>query len=129
MTRIDPSEVEQATQGKYEVLSLIAEGGMGAVFMARHRELGSLVAIKILPPDVPLSPDRLARFRREAALTAQLSHPYLVPVFEFNVEGEFAYLIMPYIDGTPLDVHLKESGPMTYADVRTLISHIGSALT
>ena len=129
MTRIDPSEVERATQGKYEVLSLIAEGGMGAVFMARHRELGSLVAIKILPPDVPHSPDRLARFRREAAVTAQLSHPYLVPVFEFNVEGDFAYLIMPYIDGTPLDVHLKENGPMTYDDVRTLISHIGSALT
>ena len=129
MTRIDPSEVEQATHGKYEVLSLIGEGGMGAVFMARHKELGSLVAIKILPPDVPLSPDRLARFRREAALTAQLSHPYLVPVFEFNVEGDFAYLIMPYIDGTPLDVHLRENGPMTYNDVRTLISHIGSALT
>ncbi len=129
MNRITPSEVEKATKGRYEVLSLIGEGGMGAVFLARHRELGSRVAIKILPPDVRFSPDRLARFRREASLSAQMSHPNLVPTIECSVEGELAYLVMPYVDGVPLDTHLEHEGTMSLEDVRDLVRQIGGALT
>ena len=129
MTDITPSEVEEATQGRYEVLSLLAEGGMGAVFLARHKELGSRVAIKILPPDVRFSPSRLARFRREASLSAQMSHPHLVPTIECSVEGDLAYLVMPYVDGVPLDAYLEQSGPMSYDELKKLITQIGSALT
>ncbi len=129
MNRITPSEVEEATQGRYEVLSLIGEGGMGAVFLGRHRELGSRVAIKILPPDVRFSPDRLARFRREASLSAQMSHPNLVPTIECSVEGELAYLVMPYVDGVPLDTHLEQQGHMSYDEVKELIRQVGGALT
>ena len=58
---------------------------------ARHRQLGSRLAIKDLPPEVATSAVRLARCKREAALAANLSHPHIVPVFEFDVQHGMAY--------------------------------------
>ncbi len=129
MTHLTPSEVEEATQGRYEVLTLIGEGGMGAVFLARNKELGSKVAIKVLLPDARFTPDRLARFRREASLSAQMSHPNVVPTFECSIDGDLVYLVMPYVEGVPCDRYLEEHGPLSYDKVRELVTQIGSALT
>ncbi len=102
---------------------------MGAVFLARNKELGSKVAIKVLLPDARFSPDRLARFRREASLSAQMSHPNVVPTFECSIDGDLVYLVMPYVEGVPCDRYLEEHGPMSYDEVRKLLTQIGSALT
>lgn len=129
MTSISPEDLEAATAGRYRVERMIGAGGMGAVFLAVHRELGSRVAIKTLPPDVRFNPSRLARFRREAALSAQLSHPHLVPVFELDVTEDLAYLVMPYIDGTTLQNHLRTVGPLSWDELLILLEEIGGALT
>ncbi len=129
METLTPEEVQEATDGRYRVLKLIGQGGMGSVYLAVHRELGSKVAIKTLPPEVRLNADRLERFRREAKLSAELSHPNLVPVFELRVKEDVAYLVMPYIGGNTLAAFLEERGRMRFEEVRRLLEDIGGALS
>ncbi|MBI3981828.1 MAG: protein kinase [Gemmatimonadetes bacterium] len=125
---MNPRELEGLTGERYTVERLLAEGGMGAVYVAKHKSLGHQVAIKILPPEVAISEVRMARFRREAALAAHLSHPHIVQVFEFDVVQGIAYLVMPLIQGEALDERLRREGPLPLPAVRELIRQIGSAL-
>jgi serine/threonine protein kinase/tetratricopeptide (TPR) repeat protein len=88
--------------GNYLVLDKLGVGGMGIVFKARHRERGTLVALKLLPPS--FSKDRAAvlRFEREAEVLATLKHPNIVSaheVFEFN---GLHLLVMDFVDGYDL---------------------------
>ncbi len=123
-----PEQLETLTGGRYTVERLLAAGGMGAVFVGRHRKLGSKVAIKVLPQDVAASAVRMARFRREASLAAHLSHPHIVQVFEFDARDDVAYLVMPLIEGETLEQHLARSGPLDYTSLRHLLRQVGSAL-
>jgi hypothetical protein len=124
-----PEQLETLTGGRYTVERLLASGGMGAVFVGRHRKLGSKVAIKVLPQDVATSTVRMARFRREAALAAHLSHPHIVQVFEFDAQDDIAYLVMPLIEGETLEQHLSRSGPLDFTSLRELLRQVGSALS
>src|SRR5437667_9241912 len=110
-------DVQRAVAARYEVLDLVGAGGMGAVYRARHRELGHLVAIKVLPPEVAESANRAARFKREAALAAALSHPHIVPVYEFEAHPELSFLIMPFVQGRTLEAILEEHKRQTLEDV------------
>ncbi len=123
-----PEQLETLTGGRYTVERLLAEGGMGAVFAGRHRKLGSPVAIKVLPQEVAASAVRMARFRREAALAAHLSHPHIVQVFEFDARDDVAYLVMPLIEGETLEQHLARNGPLDYLSLHELLRQVGSAL-
>src|SRR5262245_5858518 len=70
-----------ARLGPYEVVALLGEGGMGAVYRARDTKLGRDVALKVLPESFAGSPDRLMRFEREAKTLASLNHPHIAQVF------------------------------------------------
>ena len=126
--RPTPQELETITGDRYVVERLLAEGGMGAVYAAKHRSLGHPVAIKILPPEVATSEVRMARFRREASLAAHLSHPNIVQVFEFDIAHGVAYLIMPLIQGETLNERLAREGPLPVPVVRELVRQVGAAL-
>src|SRR5207249_4003658 len=67
------AEVQHAVGERYEVLGLVGAGGMGFVYRARHRALGHIVAVKILPPEVAASEMRLKRFQQEAAQIGRAS--------------------------------------------------------
>ncbi len=121
-------DVAQATGGRYEIERVYAQGGMGTVYAARHRQLGSRLAIKVLPPDVATSSVRLARFKREAALAANLSHPNIVPVFEFDVQRGMAYLVMPLVEGQSLASYLAERGRLDHSEVTELVRELANAL-
>ena len=103
-------------------------GGMGVVYRARHRELGHFVAIKVLPPEVAESRMRQERFKREAALAAHLSHPNIVPVFEFERREGIAYLIMPFVRGRSLENVLAEGTRLAPNDLLRVLHDIGAAL-
>src|SRR5688572_20282534 len=92
----DPNDVQRAIGLRYEILDLAGAGGMGAVYRARHRELGHIVAVKVLPPEVAASEMRRERFKREAQLGASLAHPHIVPVYEFDTREGITFLIMPF---------------------------------
>lgn len=123
-----PEDVQRAVGTRYQVLALAAAGGMGAVFRARHRGLGHFVAIKVLPPDIAASAMRQARFRREAALAASLSHPNIVPVYEFDTHHGITFLIMPFVHGRTLDEVREAHGRVDLTTMRRVLREVGAAL-
>ncbi len=86
---------------RYDLLDEIARGGMGIVFRAQHRELGSLVALKLLAQADP-SPEAIARFRREARVLAKIKHPNVVGISDLGEDSGIAFLAMELIEGRSL---------------------------
>ncbi len=96
--------------GSYEIIAPLGAGGMGEVYRARDTRLKREVAIKVLPQDVASSPERLARFEREATTVAGLSHPNIVTLFSIEeVEGT-RFLTMELVDGRSLDQSVVPGG-------------------
>src|SRR5207244_13433038 len=114
-------ELQRAVGDRYEVLSLAGAGGMGAVFRARHRALGHMAAVKVLPPDIAASEMRQARFKREAALAASLSHPNIVPVYEYDARQGITFLVMPFVRGRTFEEIRLEQGRVDLAAVRRVL--------
>jgi hypothetical protein len=85
-----------------EILSLLGQGGMGAVYKARQLKLDRFVAIKILPAEWGRDPAFAERFTREARALARLAHPHIVAVHDFGEAGGHFYLLMEYVDGVNL---------------------------
>ncbi|HYI07763.1 MAG TPA: protein kinase [Thermoanaerobaculia bacterium] len=88
--------------GRYEIVSLLRQGGMGEVYAAHDSNLGRRVALKILPKNRTGDPDRVARFVREARASSTLNHPAIVSVHDAGSEGDVHFLAMELIDGQPL---------------------------
>jgi tetratricopeptide (TPR) repeat protein/tRNA A-37 threonylcarbamoyl transferase component Bud32 len=96
------------TLGKYELQERLGRGGMAEVYKAHHPELDRLVAIKILHPHLADEPDFITRFRREAQAIAQLRHPHIVQVFDFDTDNGQPYMVMEYLPGRSLKDSLDE---------------------
>ncbi|HEV2749685.1 MAG TPA: protein kinase [Gemmatimonadales bacterium] len=120
--------VQRAVGDRYEVLGLAGVGGMGAVFRARHRTLGHIVAVKVLPPEVAASEMRRERFRREATLGASLDHPHVVRVYDFDTRDGISYLIMTFVRGDSLDDRLRGATRLTSDQVLRIVREIADAL-
>jgi eukaryotic-like serine/threonine-protein kinase len=97
---------------RYVMLERIGQGGMGAVFLVRDRELDRLVALKVLktPPD---SPEDQARILKEARVTARLEHPGIVPIHDAGLlpDGRF-YYAMKLVRGKRLDQGVERTTPL-----------------
>ncbi|MFM9961235.1 MAG: serine/threonine-protein kinase [Planctomycetaceae bacterium] len=113
-----------------EVLELIGHGGMGAVYKARQKSLGRLVALKILAPQHAANPDFAERFAREAKVLAEVSHPNIVTVHDFGQAGEtekFYFLTMEFVDGVNLRQAMK-AGRLTPQQALAIVPPICEAL-
>lgn len=101
--------------GRYILERRLGNGGMGIVFKAKHKFLKSLFAIKIILPSlVEQDKNLLTRFKQEAVLAASIDHPNVVRVTDFGVEDEMMpYLVMEYVDGTPLSDFLHSDKPLS----------------
>src|SRR5256885_6461245 len=95
----DSADVQRAIGDRYELLAPVGAGGMGYVYSARHRALGHVVAVKVLPPEAAASEMRLKRVQQEAALAASLAHPHIVPVYDFGSRARVTVLILPFLPG------------------------------
>ncbi|MBA2806728.1 protein kinase [Streptomyces sp. KM273126] len=107
-------ETGRVVAGRYELSTLIGQGGMGQVWTAYDQRLDRRVAVKLLRPDKVAGheADELRRrFLRECRVTAQVDHPGLVTVHDAGSEGEELFLVMQYIDGADLSDHLAEHDP------------------
>jgi len=106
------SEVGRVVGGRWEIERLLARGGMGAVWVARHRVTRELVALKVLYPDGPREDELHERLLREAAAPAQIGHPGLVRVLDAGVDPDDGsmYLAMELLEGESLRDRLARPG-------------------
>ncbi|HXG56501.1 MAG TPA: protein kinase [Vicinamibacterales bacterium] len=88
--------------GAYEVTAPLGAGGMGEVYRVRDSKLKREVALKVLPADVASTPERLARFQREAELLASLNHPNIAHVYGLEESGGITALVMELVEGEDL---------------------------
>jgi serine/threonine protein kinase len=110
-----------------EILALLGQGGMGAVYQARQTKLDRLVAIKILPPEVARDAAFAERFLREARSLARVNHPNIVTVHDFGDVNGLYYFTMEYVDGQNLR-DLLQAGPLSPAQVLSIIPPLCDAL-
>lgn len=112
---------------QFEILELLGQGGMGAVYKARQTSLNRLVALKIIKPDAADDCDFAARFAREAQALARLSHQNIVTVHDFGQADGLYYLVMEFIDGANLR-QVLEAGNLEPRQALEIIPHICDAL-
>ena len=94
--------------GRYEIVSLLRQGGMGEVYSAEDRQLGRRIALKILPKHRTSDPERVARFVREVRASATLNHPSIVAVHDAGSDGDVHFLAMELIDGEALSEWMRK---------------------
>ncbi|MDH4240518.1 MAG: bifunctional serine/threonine protein kinase/MFS transporter [Phycisphaerae bacterium] len=126
---IPPDPAELAKQfPQLEIIELLGQGGMGAVYKARQKQLDRVVALKILPPEVGETEAFAERFTREARSLARLNHPRIVTVFDFgHTEDGLYYFVMEYVDGTDLR-HVIQAGELEPSEALAIVPQICDAL-
>lgn len=96
----------------YSVLGILGRGGMGIVFLARHKQLNRKVALKVVRPDALSSEMAKRRFQREIQILGGLNHPGIVMATDAGIVGRGAYLVMEWIDGVDFGHLVRQTGPL-----------------
>lgn len=121
----------QLLGGRFEIVKHLGSGGMGDVYEAIDRDLGTHVAVKLIRGAVAGDPNALARFRREIALARQVTHRSVCRVFDFFPAGEHNdsdFLTMELLHGETLADKLRRDGPMTLDQALPLLRQIATGL-
>jgi serine/threonine protein kinase len=121
--------VGQVLEGKYKVESFIAQGGMGAVYRARHILLGDDVVIKTLRSEMRNNAEWLKRFQREGKAARAFRHPNSVQVYDLSAGSDgLIYMVMEYVEGHTLDRELKRRGRFTPAEALEVLEPVADVL-
>jgi serine/threonine-protein kinase len=125
----DDPLIGQMVAERYQILSLIGEGGMGRVYLAEHVRMGRKSAVKVINPALATTADAISRFNREAANACKINHPNVAQVYDF---GEMAdgtlYLAMEFIDGETLDSIVAREGSLAPARAAQITKQVADAL-
>jgi tRNA A-37 threonylcarbamoyl transferase component Bud32 len=126
---VPPSPAELTGQfPQLEILELLGQGGMGAVYKARQKQLDRLVALKILPTQIGRDEAFAERFTREARSLAKLNHPRIVSIHDFGrTDAGLYYFIMEFVGGTDLR-RVIQSGELSPAEALAIVPQICEAL-
>src|SRR5580765_5216591 len=129
MERPNDPLIGQLIADRYQILSLIGEGGMGRVYLAEHVRMGRKSAVKVINPALATTADAISRFNREAANACKINHPNVAQVYDF---GEMAdgtlYLAMEFIDGETLDTVVAREGSLPPRRAAQIAKQIADAL-
>jgi WD40 repeat protein len=101
---------------RYRVLRLLGRGGMGNVYLAEHRHMGRMVALKVIDPSILDNPTAVRRFRQEVKAAAQLAHPNIVQAHDAEEAGGLHFLVLEYVPGQQLAAYAAEAGPLPYQE-------------
>ncbi|MGH3625878.1 MAG: protein kinase domain-containing protein, partial [Sciscionella sp.] len=112
----------------YEVLAALGSGSFGSVWRVRDLTLGREVALKLLHPRVARDERIVGRFRREAKLAAQLAHPAIVPIFDWDSRGDVAWYTMELAEGGSVGDLVARSGPRLLAEIAPQVDFVLSGL-
>jgi predicted ATPase/predicted Ser/Thr protein kinase len=116
-----------AAVGPYTIEKELGRGGMGVVYLARDGRLDRTVAIKALAASLASDPSRVARFRSEAKLVAQLNHPHIAQIHDVREEGGHVYLVLEYVDGESLAGRLSR-GAMPLMEAMEICVQVARAV-
>ena len=113
---------------RFEVLQLLGEGGMGAVYKAHDRELERDVALKLIRPELARNPEILQRFKHELILARQVTHRNVIRIFDLGQAEGYRYITMEYLDGRDLRSVLREKGKLPPEEAAKIVLQICRAL-
>ena len=122
------ADLRAALGDRFAIERLLGQGGMGAVYLARDRQLDRPVALKVLPAEFSSQHDLRERFLRETRTTAGFSHPNIVPVFSIEEHDSLLAYAMGYVEGESLAELVGRNGPLPVRDVVRVLQDIGYAL-
>jgi len=114
--------------GRYEILQLLGEGGMGAVYKARDRELDRFVALKVIRPELASQQEVLRRFKQELILARQVTHKNVIRIFDLGEADGIKFISMDYIEGEDLRSLLRQKGRFTPEEATSIIVQVCQAL-
>lgn len=107
------SLVGTTLEGRYEIVRLIGEGGMGVVYEARHTLIGRRLAVKVIHPEMAGDPDVVQRFHNEARIAAEIGHENIIDVTDMGLLPSGApFIVMEYLDGESLAQRVLGGGPL-----------------
>ncbi len=121
--RVSVSELIGRTLGRFKLLRRLGRGTSGSTWLGEHDAIGLRAAIKVLHRT-----DRVERLREEAMRLAKLQHPNIVSVQDFGVQDGIAYLVMPYVEGAPLNEAKLPRPPLQWATLLQWMLQISRAL-
>ncbi len=113
---------------RYEILQLLGEGGMGAVYKARDRELDRPVALKLIRPELASSPGMLARFKQELLLSRQVTHKNVIRIYDLGDADGVKFISMEFVEGQDLRSLIQEKKKFSPEEAIEIMQQICEAL-
>ena len=114
--------------GRYEILELLGEGGMGAVYKARDTAVDRLIALKLIRPDLASNPAILQRFKQELVLSRQVTHRNVVRIYDLGEADGLQFITMEYVEGQDLRSLLRQQGKFPVAEAVAITEQIIAGL-
>jgi serine/threonine protein kinase/tetratricopeptide (TPR) repeat protein len=113
---------------RYEIINLLGQGGMGAVYKAKDRELERLVALKVIRPEFAAQPETLHRFKQELILARQITHKNVIRIFDLGEAEGIKFITMEFIEGQDLKSLMVGEGKLPYEEIVRIMDQVGGAL-
>lgn len=113
---------------RYEILQLLGQGGMGAVYKAQDRELERFIALKVIRPELAVQPEILHRFKQELILARQVTHKNAIRIFDLGEADGIKFITMEFIEGQDLKSLLIKQGKLSREECVRIIEQICLAL-
>ena len=114
--------------GRYEILRILGQGGMGAVYQARDRELDRMIALKVIRPELATDPAILQRFKQELILARNITHKNVVRIYDLGEADGVRFITMEYVDGEDLRTMLRNHGKFSTSQAIPMIEQVCRAL-
>jgi eukaryotic-like serine/threonine-protein kinase len=130
---VSPAALVQLAPGtsigsRYEIVRLLGQGGMGAVYQAHDKELERQVAIKVIRADMASNPEILRRFKQELILARQITHKNVIRIFDLGQADGIKFITMEYIEGENLQVVLRRRKKLDPAEAANILAQVCRAL-
>ncbi len=124
----DTLDIGTVLAGRYELLKLIGQGGMGAVYKARDKELDRVVALKLIRPELAKNPEVLRRFKQELILARQVTHKNVIRIFDLGQSDGIKFITMDFVEGQDLRSLLLEKSKLAPEQAARIMLQICRAL-
>ena len=113
---------------RYEILEILGEGGMGAVYKARDLELERHLALKVIRPELASDPEILHRFKQELILARQVGDRNVIRIFDLGEAGKIKFITMEFVEGESLHAILRDRGKLDVAEAVDIMEQVASGL-